>query len=55
MPGFAIYQIVAEIWSIEVISWNHSMHHNSTPVMSQLLFNHLLNSTPVMLQLIFNH
>ena len=55
MPDFAIGQIVAEIWPIKVLAWIHSTQHNSTPVMSQLLYNHLWISTPFMLHLIFNH
>ena len=55
MPGFAIDQIVDEIWSVKFISWTHYNQHNYTPVMSQLLFNHLPNSPLVILQLLFNH
>ena len=35
LPGFAIDQIVAEIWPIKVLAWFHSTQHNPTPVMSQ--------------------
>ena len=41
MPGFVIDQIMAEIWPIKFLAWIHSTHHNSTPVISKLLFDHL--------------